>query len=293
MTYGVQPTGFVRKPLSVILAEMEAQMVTVFGPGVIQSPQSPLGQLNGLLADQVAQLWELAEDVYQSYDPDQAEATRLETLARLRLITRSGDSDVDMRQALTNSGTARIDLQDITRAVRNVAGVEYAKVFVNDGSEIDDNGIPSHSVSVAVIGGEDDEIGAAIRANITPGVNTYGNHRIETTVDGYCRSFSIVRPIPVDVTLNVNIRVMLDNKGCPPPSVTAILNTLLEGWAAANENGKDVTAFNVRSIIEGAFSNVEVVSIEASRDDLEAQPSVDIAFIEISNLAEVSVEVVD
>ena len=54
--YGVQSTGYVRKPLSVILSEIEASMTTEFGPGVIQTSQSPFGQLNGLMADLVAEV---------------------------------------------------------------------------------------------------------------------------------------------------------------------------------------------------------------------------------------------
>ena len=61
--YGVQPTGFVRKPLAVILAEIESSLITEFGPGVIQTPQSPLGQINGTFADIMAEMWELFEDV--------------------------------------------------------------------------------------------------------------------------------------------------------------------------------------------------------------------------------------
>lgn len=299
MSYGVVPTGFSKKPLAVILAEIEASLVTEFGPNVIQTPQSPLGQINGLMADLIAELWEFGEDVYQSYDPDQAEGVRLDTLARLRLIHRASDDDADFRQAITNAGAARIDIQDITRAVRNVAGVTYAKVFVNDTDETDINGIPPHSIAVAVIGGADDEIGQAIRQNITPGISTYGNYSVETVIDGYCRSFRIVRPLEIEVTLIVQVRVSLDTMGCPPPSPTAILNTLVEQWNLTRENGKDVTPFTVRSIIESNFSNVEVVDLvgerpgEAPGPEEEVLPTVDIAFLEIADLANVSIEVVE
>ena len=82
--YGVQSEGFVRKPLSIVLAEIESALITEFGPGFVQTPQTPMGQINGIFAEAVAKLWEHAEDIYQSYDPDQAEGTRLDTLGRLR-----------------------------------------------------------------------------------------------------------------------------------------------------------------------------------------------------------------
>jgi hypothetical protein len=85
-TYGVVPTGFNRKSFNTILLEIENAMVTEFGPSVIQTSQSPFGQLNGLMADLITTLWEYAEDVYQSYDVEQAEGTRLDALATLRLM---------------------------------------------------------------------------------------------------------------------------------------------------------------------------------------------------------------
>lgn len=73
--YGVTSSGYVRKPLATILAELEAAMRTQFGAGVIQTAVSPLGQLNGLVADLLAEVDERNLDLYQSYDPDQAEGT--------------------------------------------------------------------------------------------------------------------------------------------------------------------------------------------------------------------------
>lgn len=63
--FGVVPEGYVRKPISIILAEIEAAMATEFGPGVIQTSQSPLGQLNGLMADLIAEIEERNLDVYR------------------------------------------------------------------------------------------------------------------------------------------------------------------------------------------------------------------------------------
>lgn len=289
--YGVQPTGFVRKPLEIILSEIEAQNITEFGPGVIQTSQSPLGQLNGLFADLVTQLWELAEDVYQSYDPDQAEGSRLDTLGRIRLLNRSSEDDSAFRQSITNAGRARIDLQDIARAVASVAGVTYSKVFSNDSPLTDENGLPPASVAIAVIGGDDDEVAQAARLYVVPGINTYGNYPISTTIEGYCRTLNLIRPILIPVTLIVNVRVSKDQFGCPPPSPAAIESALISDWNFININGKDVNYFNVRSLIESRYPNVEVVSIEASRDGLPSSPVAAIAFIEMATLTPTNVTI--
>lgn len=294
--YGVQPTGFVRKPLAIILAEIEAALITEFGPGVIQSSQSPLGQINGLFADFVAQLWEENENVYQSYDPDQAEGVRLDTLARLRLLERGlAEDDLDFRKAITNVGRARVDLQDLSRAVRGIAGVTYTQVFVNDTTANDANGLPPNTVAVAVIGGDADEITRTMRQYIVPGISTFGNVSVSTNIEGFCRQFQIVRPITVAVTLSVQVRTRKDAFGCPPPATGAIELAIIEQLSLLN--GDDVTWFSIRSLVEALFPNVEVISIQGERDgDLYiVNQAVPIDFLEIATFTsdDVTVTVVD
>ena len=197
--YGVQPTGYVRKPIAVILSELEAAMITEFGPGVIQTPQSPFGQLNGLMADLVAEIDERNLDLYQSYDPDQAEGTRLEILGRLRLLDRGLETDSSFRKSITNEGQSRVDVQDLARAVKGLDGVTYSQVFVNETGEVTNYGLDRGTVAVAVIGGEDSDIVATMRKYIVPGINSYGNTQVSTTIDGYCRTLSFIRPVEIPV----------------------------------------------------------------------------------------------
>jgi uncharacterized phage protein gp47/JayE len=284
--YGIQPTGYVRKPISVILAELEAAMVTEFGPGVIQTPQTPLGQLNGLMADLLAEIDERNLDLYQSYDPDQAEGVRLDTLARLRLISRGSMSDAELRRAITNLGQARIDIQDLAQALKNLSGVTYAQVFVNDSGETENAELQRGFVAAAVIGGSDAEIAEVLRSYIVPGVSTFGNVVLNSNVNGFCRSVSIIRPTIVNVEVIVNIRLRRDRNGCPPPSIIAIKTQTLSAWEQRRQNGMDVTPYQIRSIIEGLFSTVEFVSFIASRDGgpLNLNQDILIGFTEIANL---------
>lgn len=282
MNYGIASTGFSRKPLAVILAEIEARMVTEFGSGVIQTSQSPLGQINGLMADLVTELWEQAEDVYQSYDPEQAEGTRLDTLGNLRLITRNGASDDQYRRAITNIGQGRVDVQDLAYALRGIDGVTYAQVFVNQTGEVTPDGLEAGTVAVAVIGGDDQEIAEVLRRYVVPGVNTYGNIHVSTNIDGFCRALAIIRPLEVEVTLTVSVRRVTDVQNCPPASLEAIGARLKELWLAERVNGLDVSFYTVRSIIEREFANIEVVGIQASRDGLPADLQAVIGFVEIA-----------
>ena len=297
MSYGVVPEGFSRKPLPIILAEIEAAMITEFGPDVIQTSQSPLGQINGLMADLIGQMWELVEDSYQSYDPDQAEGIRLDVLARIRLLMRAGgESDQSLRQAITNQGRARIDVQDVVRVVRGLDGVTYAELFINETNDFDESTLlQPGQVAVAIIGGDDEEIAAALRAYTVPGVSFYGNTYVTSEIEGRCRTVAIVRPIEVPVTLNITVRMARDFRDCPPPAVLAVRNALVEDFLGDRllRNGDDITFFRIRSAIEGRWPNVEVVSFIGERDGIAQTTNepVDIAFIEIARVSETNVTV--
>jgi len=295
--YGVVSEGFRRKPLSQILAEIEAQLITEFGPDVVQSAQSPLGQLNGLFANLAAQHWEQAEDVYQSYDPDQAEGIRLDTLAKMRILARAGnESDAEFRQAITNAGRARNDIQDLARGILTVPDITYLRILLNESNETDENGIPPGGISVAVLGGDDAMIATEMRRFIVPGITTIGNTYVTTNIDGFCRTFAILRPILIPVEIAVQVRTRADALGCPPVSLLAIrsgLQAALSGGDRRLLNGDNVDTYRVRSIIESLYPNVEVVSVVAQRsEDLStAQQEVTdtqnavIGFIELATVA--------
>jgi hypothetical protein len=273
--FGVTPQGFARKRLPDILADIEADARLAFGAGVIQTPQSPLGQWNGLAASLAASVWELAEATYQSLDPDQAEAVRLDMLARLRLIERiPGESDEAFRAAITNAGRARIDLADIYRAVRNVAGVTWAKVWVNDTASTDANGIPPNTLAIAALGGADADIVAAARLYIVPGIGTYGNVQASATIDGFCRSMALARPAERPVKLALTVSVAADRLGCPPPTTVAMAQALVEQLSgdARPANGEDVDLHMLQMALSCRFPNVRITAAQASVDPAAVAP---------------------
>lgn len=262
MSYGVTSTGFNRPRVPELLAEIEEKVRGIFGAGVIQTAQSDLGQLNGLFADLSATLWETAEDTYQSYDPDQAEGVRLEQLARMRLLERiSGEEDSEFRQAITNAGRARLDIADIERAAASVTGVAWCKAYAA-GRCSTVQGLPSRSVAIAAIGGADADIAAAVRPYVVPGIDLYGNAFVDLIVDGYCRTYEIVRPTILPLGLALNVRLLPDRQGCPPPSALAIAETVAAGFAGPDRpvNGQDVSLHLLRTVLSKTYQNVEIVS---------------------------------
>jgi len=265
--YGVTSAGFIRKPLSVILAELEAAMREQFGAGVVQTPQTPLGTLNGLVADAGAEAWEIGEDAYQARDPDQAEDVNLNILARIRLIERyEGESDESLRRAITNVGIANTRDADFYRSVRNVPGVTWAKIYTNDTKTTDSNGLEANTVSVVALGGSDEEVATVARQFIVPGISSYGNTVVSTEIEGFCRSINIMRPEEISLKLALVVSKTNGSNGCPPPSNAAIAQALLAGLVGDQRpaNGKDITLHLLRTVVSCVFSNVEVISAQGA-----------------------------
>src|SRR5690606_11331897 len=111
------------------------------------------------------------------------------------------------RRSVTNEGIARVGMVDFQRALRGIQGVEWARVVINETSSVDENGMPPNTISAAVIGGEDLNVGEVVNRYVTPGISTHGNFSILTDENGFCRQFRIVRPVEVPVKLVIDVRM--------------------------------------------------------------------------------------
>lgn len=291
--YGILKTGYAREPLGSILARVEELMRNEFGADVIQTAATPLGQINGIFSGMAAIAEERNEALYQSRDPDQAEGVNLDILARLRpRLFRGNLTDAQLRQAITNFGEARVNLRDISHAIQSVDGVTYSHVFVNETGETKEYKWERSTIVIAVIGGDDEEIANLLWNYVTPGISTYGNHQVFANIEGFCRLFSVIRPIEIKPELVIHVRVFNDSSGCPPPDAVSIRDAFVSAWQATRLNGKDLTDYTVRSIIESTFDSVEYLFLEGSRDMGPISSFVDIGFIEIATLEPDNVQVV-
>lgn len=96
--YGVILEGFNAKDLETILAEIEGEEQSELGANVNTQADSVLGQINGIIGDKLAELWEVALAVYRSRQPSSAEGEALDNVAALtdafRLKTESSKASV-------------------------------------------------------------------------------------------------------------------------------------------------------------------------------------------------------
>ncbi len=88
-TYGITDDGFVIKPLSVIRQEIDDELLSTVDPGLDLSDRSVLGQVNGVIAGALAEVWELGQAVYNAAYPDSASGASLDNVCSLTGTSRS------------------------------------------------------------------------------------------------------------------------------------------------------------------------------------------------------------
>lgn len=77
----VTDTGFQKKTLTEIKAEIEADFQGVFGNDIDLSAEGAFGQLIGILSKRDADLWDGMEEIYTSRNPSEATGTSLDNIS--------------------------------------------------------------------------------------------------------------------------------------------------------------------------------------------------------------------
>ncbi|CAM3711678.1 hypothetical protein BS639_17240 [Rouxiella silvae] len=114
------------------------------------------------------------------------------------------DAELRVRQTLSTALASVTPFDAVDGAIANVSGVTRHKLFENDTEETDSNGLPPHSISVIVEGGDASTIANTIRGTKGQGVATYGTTAI-TVADKYGNPHAINFSRPVDVPIFVAI----------------------------------------------------------------------------------------
>ena len=97
------------------------------------------------------------------------------------------DAALRGRQAASTGQPASTPTEAIAAEVANVAGVIASQLYENNTASTDSNGIPSHSVSVVVDGGDVNAVAEAIFDKIAPGIGTYGSTSVPEIGRASCR----------------------------------------------------------------------------------------------------------
>lgn len=294
MAYGVTATGFNIKPLSVIKEELETAYKSVYGEDLDVSAVSVVGQLIGNDAKKLANLWEIAEAIYNSFNPDRAEDISLDGACALLGITRLGATASEINlvfygdlgtvipsgNLFAQSGT----LENVatvlahTIALTNAGDITFSVNSVQNSTSytISINGTPfvytsdSTATDLEIITGLLDLIDAGTEP-ITTEDNLDGTGRIFSSTGS--DNFSIVLDSKLDVeilgTIGVTRAVNLGALSFPANSVTVIVNAVT-GLDAVNnlipgsigreiETDEELRARRSRFLISGGKATDEAI----------------------------------
>lgn len=114
------------------------------------------------------------------------------------------DAELRVRQSQSVALASLTPFDAVDGAIANVEGVTRHKLFENDTETTDANGLPAHSISAIVEGGDATSIANTIRSVKGQGVSTYGTTAVIVT-DKYGNPYTIRFSRPIDVPVYVSI----------------------------------------------------------------------------------------
>jgi len=174
---GITAAGFERKTRAQVVASMEANYRTLFGADVDLGPQAALSYILGTSADEMDELWQLAEDVFYNNYIYTAEGVTLDLVAGLGGIARNPavQSSVEL-EVFGTAGTAvpvgliaqtATGVQFITTAAATIAAVAGYQEIAS--TPVDFNGITvpaiaanTYDLDVTIDGGALNQLAFAI-----------------------------------------------------------------------------------------------------------------------------------
>lgn len=199
------------------------------------------------------------------------------------------DAGLRQRQAVSTALPALTVLESIYGSLAALGGVSRLTVYENDTDIVDAEGVPPHSISAVVEGGDVAEIAATIAAKKSPGTGTYGTTtRVVIDQNGVPNTIHFFALSEVPMTIQIDITALpgyLSTTGVLlRQAVVDYLNTLVIGedsylarlYTPANLTSTGLGAtFVVTAIRQGrnavppAAVNVAIAFNEATISELD------------------------
>lgn len=163
------------------------------------------------------------------------------------------DEQLRKRQSISVANPSQTVIESTGGAIAAIEGVTRYRVYENDTSITDSNGIPSHSISAVVEGGTDKEIAQAIYLRKGPGCGTHGN----TTVQLIPRStvpinIKFSRPSYLDIDVQVKIKALTGYNN----DVEAAIIEQVKYYLSVLEIGQNVYISSIWAVAARAISNI-------------------------------------
>lgn len=231
--YGLTPRGFRPKPFEIIQAEIRESFKTQISPTLSFEPNTIAGQLTGIFAAKIRELWEVAAGVYTSLDADSAEGRALTALSSLTGTIRAlAESDLDLRKRRLRELRAPglSTLEALRSKLLALPGVRGVSIFNDD---------QKHCFEVVVLGGADILIHRVIAQNKPLGI-----------------AGVLKRPEIVLLTLEIDL---VTNTDLLPDEINTLKDSLVE---YAHEHIKLGESVVVSRFYGPLFHNPKVIDVQ-------------------------------
>ena len=130
------------------------------------------------------------------------------------------DYDLRIRQTESVSLPSLSVLGGITGAVLDLPDVVRGKVYENDTSVTDINGIPPHSICAVIDGGNVSDIGNRIFLKKTPGTGTYGDIQVSVEDEqGISNTIRFFRPTQIPIEIHITLSAAANYNGDTTDSI--------------------------------------------------------------------------
>ena len=118
------------------------------------------------------------------------------------------NAELRVRQSQSVALPSLTPFEAVDGAIANISGVTRHKLYENDTGATDSNGLPPHSISAIVDGGDVTEIAQTIRGNKGQGTATYGTTSVtvpDTYGNPHVISFSRSTDVPIFVAITLKV----------------------------------------------------------------------------------------
>ncbi|MDC0728854.1 baseplate J/gp47 family protein [Phytobacter diazotrophicus] len=205
------------------------------------------------------------------------------------------DAELRARQGQSVALPSLTPFAAVDGALANISGVTRHKLYENDTGSVDANGLPAHSISAIVDGGDATTIAQTLRGKKGQGVGTYGTTTIVVAdIWGNPHPISFSRPVNVPVFVSITLRVF--------PGYTSLIADQIKSTIASYINslaiGDDVLISRVYSpanlgVVSGGnarYYDINSLSIGKTAGSV-ATANIDIGYAEAASCSPANIAI--
>lgn len=179
------------------------------------------------------------------------------------------DAELRARQVISPAVNSTTVLEGIAAALNSIPGVDYGKLYENDTNTTDVNGLPAHSISAVVRGGDATTIAQTLRDRKAPGVATYGTTTVAVPdISGGLVDINFY--VPTEKAIKVEVQLYADDGYTTV--ITNAQKAAIAAYISALGVGDDVvtTRLNVPAMLNGLLPDSMTFRVSTVRAALLA-----------------------